>query len=71
MVPGIGAGDRRLGAAVDDAGRQMPEQVDDARLGDAGRKPSALRNSTISRGPMPVRLSAEANSGLKMSGRMG
>jgi hypothetical protein len=35
---GYGFRDGRLGAAVDHARRQMPEQVEYARLGDAGRQ---------------------------------
>ena len=37
-----GCGHRRRGAPVDHPGRRMPEQVDDARLGHAGRQPQRL-----------------------------
>ena len=39
---GHGLGDGRRGAAVDDAGRRVPEEVDDARLADARRQPQRL-----------------------------
>ena len=43
-------GDRRRGAAVDEAGRQVPQQIDDERPGGALDQPAELRPDAGQRG---------------------
>ena len=53
----------RLAAAVDEAGRQMEQQVDNPRLSPS--RASSRANNFSSFGPMPGRFVSEANSGLR------
>jgi hypothetical protein len=60
-------------AAVDDAGRQMKKEIDDAgarRLLSSTPGRRSLASSFSNLGPMPFSPLADANSGLRMIGRM-
>ena len=68
-VSGVTSRELRLVAPVDEAGRQVEQQIDDARRLAVAR-PSRRANSFSSFGPMPGSADSGANSGLSTGGRI-
>ena len=67
-VSGMTVGQLRLVAPVDEAGRQVEQEIDDARRSPS--RPSRRANSFSSFGPMPGSADSGANSGLSTGGRI-